>query len=276
MNAAIVYESHMHTELCGHAVGEVEEYAAVAERRGMAGIIVTCHNPMPVEDFGGRVTRMREDEFPTYLAMVQAAAETWAGRVDIRLGLECDYFPGYESYLKDQLASAPFHHVLGSIHPHFPVWQNRFFGADVATTWVNYFQQVAEAAETGLFDTMSHPDLIKNWFAQQWNPGQVMEEICECLDRVAATGVAMELNTSGMYKPVREMNPGVAILEQMRQRNIPVVVGADAHEPMRTGEGYRRAYTLLHSVGYRSVSQFLDRQRQDIDLDVAEASLKDL
>ena len=41
----ILYETHMHTPLCKHARGEPEAYAAVAEQRGLKGIIVTCHNP---------------------------------------------------------------------------------------------------------------------------------------------------------------------------------------------------------------------------------------
>ena len=41
----MLYEMHMHTPLCKHAIGEPEEYAAMAERRGLAGIAVTCHNP---------------------------------------------------------------------------------------------------------------------------------------------------------------------------------------------------------------------------------------
>ena len=47
MTERIVYESHSHTPLCKHAFGQPTEYAAVAEQRGLQGLIVTCHNPMP-------------------------------------------------------------------------------------------------------------------------------------------------------------------------------------------------------------------------------------
>ncbi|MDX1565161.1 MAG: histidinol-phosphatase [Phycisphaeraceae bacterium] len=270
----VVYESHMHTVLCGHAVGRIEDYAATAERRGLAGLVVTCHNPMPDEGFGGAAVRMRSEQLPEYVNMVQRAAETYAGRVDVRLGLECDYFPGYESHLAQQLGLYPFEHVLGSVHPHFSMWRNAFFADDPESTWRHYFQQLAEAAETQLFDTLSHPDLIKNWFADRWDPQPVMDCVAECLDRIAATGVAMELNTSGLYKTFPEMNPGHWMLEQMFARSIPVVVGADAHEPGRVGDRFLAAYRLLKQVGYSHVSQFLSRRRCDLPIDEAIGSLE--
>ena len=93
----LLYESHMHTPLCKHAVGYPEAYAAVAEQRGLKGIIVTCHNP--TNDGWSPDVRMSMAEFDDYVAMVEQAREMWAGRVDVRLGLESDYVPGVEAWL---------------------------------------------------------------------------------------------------------------------------------------------------------------------------------
>ncbi len=60
---------------------------------------------------------MREDQFDAYVDLVARTTDEWNGRVDVRLGLEADYFEGYESYLEKQLSSANFHFVLGSVHP---------------------------------------------------------------------------------------------------------------------------------------------------------------
>ncbi len=95
------------------------------------------------------------------------------------------------------------------------------------------------------------------------------------LDRIAATGVAMELNTSGMLKTLPEMNPSPSQLLLMRERNIPVVIGADAHVPQRVGDGYVEALHLLLNAGYSEVSFFIDRQRQSVPIEVALESLAD-
>ena len=84
----------------------------------------------------------------------------------------------------------------------------------------------------------------------------------------------MELNTSGLNKVVPEMNPGFAILEQMSNRNIPVVIGADAHVPERVADNFETAIDLLEAAGYTHVSRFLDRTRTDIPIDTARNSLR--
>jgi len=71
----MLYETHMHTPLCKHAVGEPEDYAEQAQRRGLTGIIVTCHNTAP-DGFSPRV-RMSLHEFPDYVALVARAREAW-------------------------------------------------------------------------------------------------------------------------------------------------------------------------------------------------------
>ena len=267
----LLYETHMHTPLCGHADGLPEDYAEVADARGLAGIIVTCHNPMP--DGYSAAVRMAPEQFDEYVAMVDSARATWAGRVDVRLGLEADYAPGFETYLEDQMTWAEFHYVLASVHPHVAEYMRRYFTGDVLTFQKLYFEHLALAAETGLFDAISHPDLIKNSFPEQWDLDRVMDDVRRSLDRIARAGTAMELNTSGLNKSVPEMNPGPAILSEMKQRGIPVVIGADAHVPRRTGEDFRLALRHLKDAGYNTVSLFLNRKRREIDLDAALASL---
>lgn len=259
-----LYESHMHTPLCKHAVGEPGQYAAEAERKGLIGIIVTCHNPIP----GGysRGVRMAEQEFETYVEMVEAARSDWAGRIDVRLGLECDFAPGLEKGVAAILDKAEFHHVLGSVHYQIGEYREKYFSGSWFDYQQVYFNHLAQAAETGLFDTLSHPDLIKNGDPEAWDFQRIQPWIERALDRIAATGVAMELNTSGLLKSLPEMNPGPEYLTLMRERSIPVVVGADAHCPERTGAHFVPALENLLDAGYEEVSIFLDRERQELPI----------
>lgn len=267
----LVYEMHMHTPLCKHAEGEPEDYAREAWDKGLKGIIVTCHSPLP--DGISSSVRMDEEQLPLYVEMVQRARESWMGRVDVRLGMESDYFPGTEGYIEKLHSRMDFHHVLGSVHPHIKEYRLRYYQGDWQAFHRQYFQSLAEAAETGLFDTMAHPDIVKNLGHEVWNVEILWPDILRALDRIAQTGVAMELNTSGLNKTLPEMNPGPRILAAMCERGIPVVVGADAHIPQRVGDQYQQAYDLLEAAGYRNVSYFLDRQRREWGIGEARASL---
>lgn len=259
-----LYDTHMHTPLCKHAEGQPEEYVEAALRRGLHGVVFTCHNPMP-ESYG-RKWRMEPDELTLYCLLVERARLRYAGQVDVRLGLECDHFPGYEVWVENQLTELELDYVLGSIHPFLPPWQERFGHLAPLDRQKAYFSQLADAAETGLFDCLSHPDLVKNEFADDWRVEPLLDHIRSCLDRIAATGVAMELNTSGVAKRYPEMNPGPEILAEMRRREIPVIVGSDAHRPDRVGDGFDAALDLLEDAGYEAVSLVLGRKRREIPI----------
>lgn len=270
-SAPVLYESHCHTPLCKHAVGDPEEYCEHALRRGLRGIIFTCHAPLP-NNWSADV-RMSDAEFDTYVAMVGRAREAYAGRLDVRLGLESDFVPGLEPWLEKLHRRVPLHHVLGSVHYQIRFYRDQYFKGDVFAYQQTYYDHLAASAETGLFDTLAHPDLVKNESPIDWHFPRIRPCIEKALDRIAATGVAMELNTSGLLKALPEMNPGPLQLRLMRERDIPVVLGADAHRPERVGDQYATALTLLQEAGYHEVNIFLDRHRHPIPIAQALASL---
>jgi histidinol-phosphatase (PHP family) len=269
--SALVYETHSHTPLCKHAEGFPVDLAAAAEARGLKGIVFTCHCPLPDGMSAG--VRMAPSEWECYQELVQTAREEFDGRVDVRLGVESDWLPGLEPWLEKLHGSAPLHYVLGSVHPQIQEYKDLFLTGDWPAYHRQYFSNLAEAAETGLFDCLSHPDLVKNYGTETWDLTTLMPHILNCLDRIAATGIAMELNTSGRNKTLPEMNPGPEILRAMRERNIPVVVGADAHDPGRVGDNFGEAFDLLASCGYEQVRYFIDRKPVDLLLEDARASL---
>ena len=270
--APLLYESHAHTPLCKHAHGEPADYAAAAEARGLRGIIFTCHCPLP--DRISHAVRMAPEEFDRYVDLIAETRARFAGRVDVRLGLESDYYPGVEPWLEKLHARVPLHHVLGSVHPQVPDYRTRFFRGDWFDYQQTYFEHLARSAETGLYDTLAHPDLIKNEAPAAWDFARIRPFIERALDRIAKTGVAMELNTSGVNKALPEINPGPRILALMRERGIPVVIGADAHRPTRVGDGYAEALRTLEDAGYAEISFFLERKRQTVPIAAALASLQ--
>jgi histidinol-phosphatase (PHP family) len=272
VSAPLLYESHCHTPLCKHAIGLPSEYAAVAEQRGLKGLIVTCHAPLP--DGLGLEHRMAPEEFDTYVDLVAQARAEFAGRVDVRLGLESDFFPGVEAWAEKLHARVPLHHVLGSVHMQVSFYRARYHRGDSFAYQQQYFEHLAESAETGLFDTLAHPDLVKNEAPDEWDFARIEPFIARALDRIAATGVAMELNTSGLNKALPEMNPGPRMLRMIRERGIPIVLGADAHRPARVGDRYAQALRLLAEIGFETISLFLDRRRQVIPIPAALASLR--
>jgi len=271
MPQPLLYESHCHTTLCKHAFGTTDDYAEAAIARNFKGITFTCHCPLP-NGFSAGV-RMKPEQYEDYIATVTATRETFAGRIDVRLGLESDFYPGVEPWLEKLHAHTPLSHILGSIHYQVMDYRRLFYTGEIFSYQQLYYEHLALSAESGLFDTLAHPDLIKNESPADWNFERMRPYIERSLDRIAATGVAMELNTSGVQKSLPEMNPSPSQLALMCERGIPVVIGADAHVPERVGDGYPQALRLLAAAGYTEVGFFIDRQRQSVTIGSALDSL---
>ncbi|MDE0672071.1 MAG: histidinol-phosphatase [Caldilineaceae bacterium] len=269
---SIYYESHMHTTLCRHATGSVDDYARQAVERGLKGMTVTCHCPLPNRI--NHEARMAPDELDTYVNLVGRSAAEWRGRLDIRMGMESDFAPFLIPYLTELHASHPFSYILGSVHPHAGYFKEQYDTGDTPAYRRTYYRILAEAAESGLFDCLSHPDLVKNIDHAEWDFDRYAPDIEASLDRIAAAGTCMELNTSGLLKTIKEYNPGRAQLELMHQRRIPVVVGADAHTAHRVADHFKEALDLLADIGYRTVSIFLDRERRDMAIEQIRPTLR--
>lgn len=268
-----MFDSHMHTPLCRHAVGTPDEYAAAAHARGLEGIIVTCHNPLPNGLSPG--PRMTCDMFDTYLYLIDCVQAAWKDKLDIRLGLECDYLPTFdiEKWLTDQVNAADFDYLLVSVHMHLPEYRERFWRDDPVAYQRTYFQHLAESAELKLHDCVAHPDLVKNVTADEWDVSRIIDDVRHCLDRIAKTGLAMEINTSGWKKSLQEQNPCMDILREIAERQIPIVPGSDSHEPGRVGDRFVEALDLLTEAGFSHISQYRQRQRREVLIADARASL---
>ena len=271
-SGALFYDSHMHTPLCKHAWGEPEEYAAQAVKAGLKGIIFTCHCPMP--DSFWPTVRMSESELDLYVELVKRTAAAYKGKLEVLLGLESEYFPGYEKWLESLHQRANFDYILGAVHWQSKEYLNKFEVGTIENFRRSYFENLALSAETGLYDCLAHPDLVKNYHPDSWCFAIIKNTVTTVLDRIAKTGVAMELNTSGLNKSYSEMNPGNEMLRMMAERKIPIVIGSDAHKPIRVGEHFVTALNNLSEAGFEHISYFKKRQRIDLKISDVISSIR--
>ena len=125
----------------------------------------------------------------------------------------------------------------------------------VEEAWSRYFETLAAAARSGLFDSLSHPDLVKIFgeLAASFDYSGVA-------DAIAESGIAVEVSTAGLRKPVRELYPHPDLLAACRRRGVPVTTGSDAHAPDLVGQDFDRARELLRSAGYETVTVFEQRR----------------
>lgn len=259
----MLLDYHTHTHLTD-GVGEPVEYARVASERGLAEIACTDHAPLP-----DRKTdwTMEEADLPVYVGMVRQAQREFPS-LPVRLGLEVDFIPGHEAWVRGLASSEQWDFFLGSVHflGAFPVDRSAadWEGEDVEARWREYFALWAEAARSGLFDSLAHPDLPKKFGHR---PATDFTAVyAEALRAVADAGVAIEVSTAGLHKPCREIYPAANFLRIAQQLNVPVTLGSDAHVPQDTGRDFAQAVALLRACGYTHICRFVARRRELVRL----------
>ena len=249
-----LYDSHMHTPLCGHAQGHPREYAQAALDAGLAGIVFTDHIPMPA--WYDAAWRMRRDQLSEYVSMVQQVQDEFAGRLWVGLGLEADFHPGTERFVEDVLAAHDWDYVIGSVHYlgawgfDNPAFQDEYDRRDLGTLYRHYYALIEGAARSGLFDAVGHLDLPKKFGHRDPDERAALR----ALDSVAALGLSLDYNTAGERRPVAEAYPSPALLAAAAERGIGLVLGSDAHAPDEVGLGFAAAAERVAAAGGQLVS----------------------
>ncbi|GMA14419.1 histidinol-phosphatase HisJ family protein [Deinococcus metallilatus] len=244
-----LFDSHLHTPLCGHATGTPREYAQAALDAGLAGICFTDHMPMPA--WYDAPWRMRLDQLAEYVDRVREVQADYSGRLEVRLGLEADVHPGTERFVERVLNAYPWDYVIGSVH-YLGAWgfDNPEFVAeyedrDLTGLYRDYYALVEGAARTGLFDSVGHLDLPKK-FGHRDPAGSAA---LHALDVAAESGLALDFNTAGWRKPVAEAYPSPELTRAAAERNIPFVLGSDAHTPQEVGFRFVDALKQIQDAG---------------------------
>jgi len=255
----------MHTPRCNHATGSVRNYADAAIQCGLKEIGMSDHSPMP----GGfdKAWRMDRSEITSYLREVEQCRDTLADQITIRVGLEADFHPGTEGYVEDMIAAYDWDYVIGSVH-YIKEWG--FDNPDCIQIWDTwkiedaycaYFELVSQSAQTGLFNIIGHPDLIKKFgHRADLNDKRVQSAEESMLQAVLTSGAALEISSAGLRKPVGEMYPHQRITKRAAELGIPFSYGSDAHSPAEVGHGMDTCLKTLASFGVKEIASFKQRK----------------
>lgn len=295
----MLVDYHMHLERGPFAPEWLDRFLATARERGVAEIGISEHiyrfsgaqeaygawwatgdaeGPAPdggepppgTPAFAERWwTRRGGQSLDAYAGLVRGAAE--AG-LPVRLGIEADYFPGAEGAIRRVLAQAPFDYAIGSVH-WIGSWgfdllgvEGLWDGRDVDEMYRAYFALLCQAARTGLFRIMAHPDLIKV-MGHRPSPALDAQALYEAAaDAFAAGGAAVEVSTAGFRKPVGELYPVPEFLHACRRRGVPLSLASDAHTPEDVGLDFDRAVALARDCGYTEVLTFAGGRARAVPL----------
>jgi histidinol-phosphatase (PHP family) len=178
----------------------------------------------------------------------------------VKLGLELEWIPGRDAELAELLEPYPWDFLLGSVHlvdgeavdmESDPLWAR----LPVDEVWRRYFLELAALARSGLADVLAHPDLVKI-FGRRPSAAEVEAHHDEAAAAFAEAGVAVEVSTAGLRKPVGELYPDLGLLARCRERGVGATLASDAHVAHDVGRDFEAGLDHLRSAGYETVTVF--------------------
>lgn len=250
---------HIHT-VFSDGRAEPGEYIDAARALGLNEIGFSEHLTLTRERQKWSIDPARLSEYFDCIESLKSLA----GDIAIRIGIEADFLPGREEDIMVYLDSFPFDYVIGSVHymgdvtvdlgPEF--YENR----NVDLIFEQYFSLVAEAAATGLFDIIGHPDLVRIYgYNYSGNPEPLYRNLAKALKKY---DVAFEINTNGRNKPLGDFYPDRRYLGVFAAEGVPLCINSDAHMPSRIGQHFEEASLLALQSGFREMAIFEKRVRR--------------
>ena len=262
----MIVDYHMHLrapdESLDHTVAGVERFVELAAERGIDEIGFTEHVYYfaQTRDLWTVPYHLRHCKHDLEM-YVEAVTEAKRQGMPVKLGLEVDYEPEREEKTRELLAPYPWDYLLGSIHfvdgAGIDGEPSLVEDVGVEEAWRRYYETLAAAAASGLFDSLAHPDLVKMYGPEiPWNWGAVAG---------ALNGTCLEVSSGGLHKLHGRLYPNPELLREARKRCVEITLASDAHIPEHVGRDLDQAVGHARAAGYETVTVF-DRRgaRQEL------------
>lgn len=215
-------------------------------------------------------------EFDRYFDTLDEIKMEFEGEAEVLTGLELDYNEWMEEHYRELLPQLPLDFTAGSVHT-VKEWvmgvpgsfeESSLNNLDAEGIYEAYFEEVMNAARTGLFDFIAHPDLVKKYLprlklAKPANPAPIYQRAVEVLK---ACDVGIEINTRGMLTAAGEYYPDDDFLRECARAGIPLTIGSDSHDMVSAGFGIEEAAAHARQIGFRQIHIWRKRERIPLNI----------
>lgn len=250
------YDSHIHSTLSSDGLSPIRDYSAVLEEGRISGIGFAEHlDLMPECGSYGWL------EPSVYRAEVKALRNMG---YECYAGCEIDYNKKAQQEILDHLKENKYDFTMCSIHmidgcsisDRVYIPSIKDFGK-LQYLIERYYEELKYSLDVEAFQVIGHIGVFKRYLGEEFYKHEslqrrVKEAEYDIARLCAQSGKIVEVNTSGLYSPLRETMPGKAFLEQyLSFGGRKVCAGSDAHCLGDAGRGIKEAYTFLKDLGFK-------------------------
>ena len=267
-------DMHMHTWFSTDSEACPRDMADEAVRKGLKTICFTDH--FDKEDLEWGEEGILDVE--AYFVEMQKLQEEYAGKLNIRIGIEL----GLRTYLKDYYEELtkkyPFDFVIGSVHnvPYKKDAEGNILYTDPAAEKLFTDRTDKEAyrlmMETTLenvrtsdcFQTLGHLDYVVRYGKsreKEYSYTDYADIIDEILKLLIEKEKGLEVNSAGLKYGLPFAHPHPDVLKRYRELGGEIItIGADAHKPEHIAYDFAKAEEILKSCGFKYYTEFFEQK----------------
>lgn len=226
---------HTHVARCGHATGTEEDYVLEAIEKGFTQLGFSDHGPSPDDSLA---CRMSWEEKEDYIAAVSEMKKKYSDKITIYTGFEYEYKKKFDKAFLREVHDRPDvdYFALG-VHIFDDDAGNELsaFGRVEPDEYKYYVRALEQAADSGLFFFLAHPDLI---FMHMTEHCRQADEAIDAIVKIAVEhDLPMEINANGMRRPLLNMTDGTQrftypyrpFWDKAAEMGARAIVGSDCH-----------------------------------------------
>jgi histidinol-phosphatase (PHP family) len=247
---------HTHTYRCNHAEGTDEEYVLNAIAGGYHILGFSDHTPWNYSSNFVSDSRMLPEELPNYINSIRELKEKYKAQIDIKIGLECEYFPDYMPWLKEQMAYYELDYVVFGNHYYRSDEVSPYFGVFTTSHEMldHYEESAIKGMETGIYAYLAHPDLFMASYDEfDEHCVRISKNICQTARRLNMP-LEYNLGTAPYQKHLGgHQFPHPSFWKIAKDENCTAIIGVDAHHPkwLHTPIHYDAALSFLNQLGIK-------------------------
>lgn len=267
-------DMHMHTWFSTDSEACPRDMADEAVRKGLKTICFTDHFDKDDLEWG------EEGIFDVdaYFVEMQKLQEEYAGKLNIRIGIEL----GLRTYLKDYYEELtkkyPFDFVIGSVHnvPYKKDAEGNILYTDPAAeklftdrtdkkAYRLMMETTLENVRTSdCFQTLGHLDYVVRYGKsreKEYSYTDYEDIIDEILKLLIEKEKGLEVNSAGLKYGLPFAHPHPDVLKRYRELGGEIItIGADAHKPEHIAYDFAKAEEILKSCGFKYYTEFFEQK----------------
>ncbi|PIE59020.1 MAG: restriction endonuclease [Desulfobulbus propionicus] len=238
------FDGHLHTFLCQHATGQMEEYVLAAIEKKLHTICFLEHLETGI--LGQPRGWLTPADFTLYFAEGARLRALYKDKITILLGIEAGINTEEKKELYSLIQSLPVDRTgisrhffrIGDQHYNLLSGNKRGMAALLAygkdKVLDDYFESILQTLHDIKVDVVCHLDAAFRHVAGLSFNAHHHLLIEQILDYMAYKDIALEVNTSG-FTLRGHPYPNKGIIEKALRKQIRLEAGSDAHAPEQVG-----------------------------------------